>query len=485
MIYIPDLSFLKGTNLENIDYSVTVNGIECTAYACDVSSMPFNRFWPGYQRNKNQTEKAAFINFYSDDVVEIKVKYNGNMVSPIIRPSSKNISIKQDDECISFELTESGNYVFEPCGEHFALHIFFNKFKDKCNPKDATYYFGPGIHNPLLLNLKDNDIVYIHPEAVVFTSIYAENAKNIRIFGGGVLNNSCQERVDGGCHVKYPYGNIRIWDSSDICIEDVILVDSSNFVLSLYNCKNILIDNVKLVGHWRYNTDGIDLVNSCGAIIRNCFVRSFDDGIVIKAIGDCDICENILVENCVVWCGWGKTLELGLETAAKEYNNITFRNCDLIHNSTGAMAISNGHHANIHNISYENIGVEFQKTNRPQVMQNSDDDVYYWDGKPYMENLIKLTNWKMSVLYEKSNLSSIDEYGYTHDIKYKNIYVYCDYDIDKLNISIVSETPDTPIENIKIENIYLNGKKIEAFDDINFECRNARNIIYNTEVKDF
>ena len=64
MLYIPKLSFLEQKKLVNSDYTVTVNGTECTVCACDVSAMPFNRFWPGYQRNKNQTEKAAFINFF-------------------------------------------------------------------------------------------------------------------------------------------------------------------------------------------------------------------------------------------------------------------------------------------------------------------------------------------------------------------------------------------------------------------------------------
>lgn len=484
MLYIPDLSFLQDRKLIHNDYTVMVNGINCSVCACDVSAMPFNRPWPGYQRDKNQTEKAAFLYFFSDQEVEVKVKYSGKLDSPIVRPVSKNIPIRQEKEYMSFRLSENGNYVFEPCGEHFSLHIFFNAPHKTCNREDVTYYFGPGVHNPLLLDLKDNDSVYIHPEALVYTTVYAENAKNIRIFGGGVLNNGCQERVGSECHAKFPYGNIRMWDSKNIHIEDVILVDASNFVLSLYNCENIVIDNVKLVGHWRYNTDGIDLVNCRDAIIKDSFIRSFDDGIVIKAIYDMDICENIFVENCVVWCGWGKTLELGLETATEEYRNISFRNCDLIHNSTGAMAISNGHYANIHDILYENINVEFQKTNRPQVIQNTDDDEYYWDEKPYMENLIKLTNWRMSSMY-KSKLTNIEKYGYTHDVTYRNIHVFCDYDIDKLNITIASENADSKMENIKIEDIYLNEKLIGTSEQLNFMCRNASNIMYNGEVKDF
>lgn len=484
MLYIPDLSFLHDRQLINCDYIVMVNGKECSVCSCDVSAMPFNRFWPGYQRDKKQTEKAAFINLFSDEEVEIKVRYHGEKKDPIVRPLSRKISVHQEEGYIVFKLKENGNYVFEPCGEHFALHIFFNKPPKTCKKEDVTYYFGPGIHNPLLLDLKDGDSVYIHPEALVYTTVYAEGVKDIHVFGGGILNNSCQERVDGGYYPQYPYGNLRMWNARNITIEDVILVDSCEYVLSLFDCENILIDGVKIVGQWRYNTDGIDLVNCKNAMVKNTFIRSFDDGIAIKAIYDHDVCENIFVDNCVIWCGWGKTLELGLETAAKEYRNIHFRNCDLIHNSTGAMAISNGHYANIHDIFYENIRVEFQKTNRPQVLQNTDHDEYEWDGKPYMENLIKLMNWRMSSLYDHK-IASRDEYGYTHNIMFKDIYVYCDYDVEKLNITINSESADVQMENIIMENIFLNNERIQTFDEFNLMCINAKNVVYNGEGRDF
>lgn len=481
MLYIPDLSFIEDDTLINQNYTVSVNGKDCTVRACRVSAMPFNRAWPGYQRNKNQTEIAGFINIFGDEEIELTIRYNGETTEPIVRPVSKNITVENTDNAFKMTLKENGYYVFEPNGEQCALHIFYNEYKEYEGKENATYYFGRGVHKPLLLNLKDNDTVYVDPEAIVFASVYAENAKNVRIFGGGVIDNSCQERVSRRIYKKFPLGNIRMWDSSDITIEDVTLVDSSCFVLSLYYCENITIDSVKLVGHWRYNTDGIDLLNCKNAVIKNSFVRSFDDGIVIKAIFDFDICENISVENCTVWCGWGKSLELGLETAANEYKNISFKNCQLIHNSTGAMAISNGHSADIHDISYENIAVEFQKTNRPQVLQESDESVYEWDGKPYMENLIKLGNWQMTTnpMYKNSIYSSKSEYGHTHDIYYKNIYVYTDYDIGKLNITIRSEVEKTPTENINIENIYLNSKLLESFEEFNMFCKNVNNVKYN------
>lgn len=484
MLYIPNLDFITEKNMLSQDYTVEINGKPCTVRACYVSDMPFNRHWPGSQRPKDQRSPASFISFYSDETVELKVHCKKNPKNVIIRPISKSIKPSQDGDTVTFSLTENGSYVLELDDDRFALHIFFNAPKEHPDKKEATYYFGPGIHRPLLLNLKDNDSVYIDPEAIVYTTVYAENAKNVRIFGGGVLDNSCQERVFPTCYDKSPIGNIRMWHTDGIVIEDVILLDSSNWILALFNCNNVLIDNIKIVGQWRYNTDGIDITNTSNVKIRNSFVRSFDDTIVIKAIYDHDICENITVENCVLWCGWGKTLELGLETAANEYRNIHFKNCDLIHNSSGAMAISNGCSADIHDIYYENINVEYQKYNKPQVVQTSKAQKYEWDGTPYMDDLIRLTNWRYELLYSGKWTERL-EHGHTHDIYYKNINVYTDYDIGKPKLALYSENENMPMENINIENIYLNGKLIESFEGLDMNCQYALNIRYRDEKGNF
>lgn len=481
MLYIPDWSFLEENMLHNGKYTVHVNGKACTVCACRVSAMPFNRVWPGHQRPAEQSEQAAFVSFFGDEAVEVEVTYTGVLTEPTVRPTAKGVTVERTAAGCRFWLRENGSYVFGPDGDRAVLHIFFSKPPVHPEKETATYYFGPGVHTPLLLQLKDNDSVYVDPEAVVFTAIYADGVQNVRIYGGGILNNSCQERTLRPCHARFPSGNIRLWNARGVRVEDVILVDSSNFVLSCYESRDIVIDGVKIVGQWRYNTDGIDLVNSSDALVRNCFVRSFDDGICVKAIYDHDVCENITVENCTVWCDWGKALELGLETAAGEYRNITYRGCDLIHNSTGAMAISNGHYADIHHISYEDIRVEFRKADRPQVLEGPEHPVYEWDGTPYMENLIKLTNWPMSSvgIYKKSNYSKRAQHGHTHDITYRDIRVLTDYDIGRPNLLLWSESAQAPLENIVIEHVFLNGEEIASPEGFAVTAGHAQNVYYN------
>lgn len=108
-------------------------------------------------------------------------------------------------------------------------------------------------------------------------------------------------------------------------VEGVILCDASMWCCTFFGCDSVEVDNVKIVGQWRYNSDGIDVVNSSRVRVRNCFVRSFDDALVVKGltqnsgepetvfIGDRPV-EDVTFERCVVWCDWGRGMVIGAET---------------------------------------------------------------------------------------------------------------------------------------------------------------------------
>ena len=290
--------------LLNTDFDVKINGNKCEVRECRVSAIPFNRPWPGKQRPINQSESAGFVSFSADEEVEIRVKRKKSFDNAIIRPLSKNVAVDAVNGEAVFKLKNPGNYVLEFGDSHNVLHIFFNEIKEYPDAEKATMHFGPGMHFPGVIYLRDNDTVYIDENAVVFGSIYSMGAKNVRIYGGGVLDNSCEERLTENCYENFTKGTFRIYNCENIDVSDIILTNSSTWVMSMFNCKNIHIDNVKIVGHWRYNTDGIDIVNSENVRIENCFIRSFDDTISIKAIYEYpNPIQNIMVDNCVMWCG--------------------------------------------------------------------------------------------------------------------------------------------------------------------------------------
>ncbi len=486
MIRIPQICELLQFSSEDVgknnygyngDYTVTLNGAECPVRGCRVSAIPFNRSWPGKQRDISQTEIAGFITFSADETVTVSVKSKREFKEAVIRPLSKNVNPEIDGSEINFELKEAGSYFLELDGESRALHIFYNEIKSYPEADKATYYFGPGVHFPGVISLRDNDTVYIDEEAVVFGSINSTGAKNVRVFGGGILDNSSEERILAHCYANYTKGTFKIYNCQNIKIEDIILLNSSTWVLAMFDCDNIVIDNVKIVGQWRYNTDGIDIVNTSNVLIKNSFVRSFDDSISIKGIYDYDkSIENITVDNCVLWCGWGHACEAGIETFAPEYKNITFKNCDVIHTTANALAVVNGNTAKIHDIFYENVSVEFQKDTLPQVFQSSDDMEYDGYGKPSVKNLILVSNWRFPIITKGGTAEEYHDYSEVYDVHFKNINVYTDSDSIKPRIQIKSEDESVIFKNISIDGLYLNGEKQETFDKFETDFGNCEDI---------
>ena len=51
------------------DYEVYVNGVKAELNTARVSAYPFNRRWPGHQRQIEQTELVNFLSMESDEEV--------------------------------------------------------------------------------------------------------------------------------------------------------------------------------------------------------------------------------------------------------------------------------------------------------------------------------------------------------------------------------------------------------------------------------
>lgn len=465
------------------DFEVTVNGKPCQVRDCRVSAMPFNRPWPGKQRPYSQSEWAGFVSVSADEALTFRVKRKKDFSLACVRPLSKNVETDIIDGEVVFVLKEYGSYVLEFGDTHNVLHIFFDPIKEYPEAKNATLYFGRGMHFPGVINLRDNDTVYIDREAIVFGSIFARNVKNVKIFGGGIIDNSCEERLAENGYEEYTKGTFRIYGCTDIEVSDIILTNSSTWALSMFSCSRITVDSVKIVGHWRYNTDGIDVVNSDNVNIRNCFIRSFDDTVSIKAIYDHPKpIENVTVDNCVLWCGWGKTCEIGIETSATEYKNIVFKNCDAIHNASGVMTVSNGNHADMHSILFENVNVELQKDTELQVLQTADGQKYDDGGQRQRVNLIVNSNEPYAIRQisrDKLVRGFSDRLGNIHDVTYRNLRIFTDDPQARPIIRMVSVDNGLVFRNFRFENVYINGERVKDLTAFETELKNVEDIYFN------
>lgn len=449
-------------------YKVKVNGVDCDVHQARVSAMPFNRSWPGKQRPLDQTEQSAFVSFEADEKVTLEVECTKEFSNAFIRPLSKNIEVSSEGNIVTFDITENGQYVLELDDEHGALHIFVNEVKDYPEAKAATYYYGPGVHYPGLVRLKKGECVYVDREAIVHGSFIGEDVSDLKIFGQGIIDGTYEERLIEHCYIPSTKGNIKFYDSHNIAIEGVILRNSAIWVISLFGCHNIEIENVKMVGQWRYNTDGVDICNSRDVVVRNSFLRVFDDVITIKGVPDYKHLPvgHIEVDNCVMWCGWGRNIELGIETYCTEFSNIVFKNCELIHNSASCIDIQNGGVAVISDVRFENINVEYSNKCLPEIYHEYDGMRYEPNGRIGMPNLIYSDNFKF--ILPETTEEEKNTYGVTHGIIYKNINVHLDPGLPMPCVHIGSRSSDAIHYDFFIEDLYVNGKKIEDLYEMTY-----------------
>ncbi len=462
------------------DYKVFVNGQEVPVYTCRISAYPFNTWWPNHQRSFDQSEIVSFVNLVSDEELKIEVEpltktaYERIMV----KPYSKGVKAEKVGGRVAFTLKTNGGYVFELDDYHGLLYIFNNKPVPCENPEKVTYYFGKGVHMPGKITLKSNESVYLEKDALVYGCIFAENAENIHVYGNGIFDDSSEERISEHCYEPYTNGNIKFYDCKNIKIEGVGFTNSAIWCVNLFHCFDVEIDGVNVFGQWRYNTDGVDIVNSQRITIRNSFVHSFDDTITVKGIDRYAETSNadMLFENCVLWCDWGKTCEIGLETMCREYKNITFRNCDALRGGNTVCDIQNGDCAEIHHIVFEDIRMELEGFYTRSVMQNSDEQKYEAKDTLELAAIVSFVNprFRDMDLYAGLGLQDFDiglkkgdkDYASIHDIVVKDITVYADEKVLAAKgtkcayVQVINQIETTEYKNITVENVVLNGKKL-------------------------
>jgi hypothetical protein len=432
------------------DFSLTVEDREVFVYQARVSAWPINQVWPGYQRPLDQTEIASFAYFDCSGKVRVELSTSKAIETVTIRPLSHGIEPEVEGDRIRFELPGPGHIVVEVNDYHNAFHLFANPIEtDKPDPGDpGVHYFGPGRHEAGTIELESGESVYIEGGAIVHGNIQATDAENIRVFGRGILDASRIGRFDARQMVS-------AWRCENLAVEGIIFRDPHVWTVVPVNCTDVRISNVKLVGLWRYNADGIDLVNSQDVLIEDCFVRAFDDNIVLKGLQNrrydtqARSLKNIVVRNCVLWNDWGRALEIGAETVADTISGVTFEHCDIIHFVHIAMDVQNGDRAVVRNILFEDIRVEDPIKDSARIAEHTYDP----DRLGYLIDLNIRAN-----PYSKDSIR-----GKIEHITYRQI----DYRGRVFPPSTMTGYSDEhDIDHILIEDVVINGQRVRSREDL-------------------
>ena len=437
----------------NSKFKVTANGIDVPVYNAKIG-MEDKVMREKAMDQRLESEKyfdlAGFASFdLKKGPVTIAVSVGEEVISAKILPTSFGIEPMIAGKSVSFEVDNPRHVTVEVNGDHIrSLHIFVNPEETDIPGPHApdVIYFGPGIHEITSITVDDNKTVYIAGGAIVRGTTGADEqwtpsrkypglrnyrgasfilkGKNITFRGRGIFD---QELVR-------THGREMVNASVDgLKMEGVILRNSSLWTVHLRQCRNVHIDNIKILGH-RANSDGIDINASFDLLVENCFLRTLDDLIVIKTGKGTGEAGRIRVRKCVLWNEVAHALSIGAEITRK-IEDVVFEDCDVIHDHGRAwtLHIYHGDSGLVKNVRFENIRIE--------------------------ESVKFASLWINKVGYS----TDLDR-GHIEDVVFKDITVNNSGRPLVKGIQLHGFDADHAINNVLIENVVINGKKVTKDD---------------------
>ena len=295
--------------------------------------------------------------------VTIKVVANTDFTKYSIIPSSKAISSTIVKNEITFDITESGQYVFRLNDNNLTnLAIFadavetespstnktvvrYNKNNpapNKVSRTGSVVYIIEDWQDVEFFELRSNQELYIAPGAVLNSRILVlDGQSNVKIFGRGMLrdfNDSRAYNSNGRLQTARDYNYILTvgssWNkgtqlTSNVNIKDIILFDSKGFNLVFQGTQNCTADNIKIVSN-EISTDGVSIWGSDYITIKNSYLYVADNAFVI------DQATSLKLDNLLVGTSIATFFpQSGIE-GAHEYKNINvFRSATIMEPASG------------------------------------------------------------------------------------------------------------------------------------------------------
>ena len=453
----------------NPKFNVAVNGAYVGLFNDENKPMAGNiafgmfEFAPG---REIEVEVALDTDAWSGGVQSFEVlPHNASFtMSPELTEGGRSIRFKttKADQKLTFVI--NGNY------KSHVLHLFCNSIdlnapkvdlpegeNYKLDRRNKLFYFGAGYHK--LASGKpyfaaDGELnatgfrVYIAPGAVIDGAI---NATGATVDGRGLLMNAAKKMV-----LKQSWGNGgRV---SGITIHGH---HSGAWTTGVDNSKNVIWDNVNILSVRYASVDGIDLNYAVDCSFNNCFIRTHDDCIAIKALNmdrRQGPTKNLTFTNMQLWNDANNAFGLGAETNATEYSNISLKDSEILYSyddfynheqldERGAMNICCLQGTYFKDIVFENIYV-----NRCERLIGLGFKSDFWFGSIQGDqtteggiNGVTFRNIKSPNNSGSSIANQIHLYGWKED-----------------------GTPDKWVENITFDNVSIEGKGLADANDSHF-----------------
>lgn len=263
-------------------------------------------------------------------------------------PGAKQYSTVAIQNAIDAASANGGGRVIIPAGRFLSGALYMRKGVDLHLENGATLLGAPELEQ-----YKQNGKVQ--------ALINAEKADRIAITGEGVIDGQSDRLIEDilrqlreGKHQDASWKEINgklirrpsEWSRpklifflgcDSIEIKNITLQNGTSWIQEYKDCRNILIDGIKVESTTYWNNDGIDLTDCVNARVVNCVVNAADDAICLKSDNRNSHCENIYIADCRLRSS-ANAVKLGTASWGG-FKNITIRNIDVYDTYRSAIAL--------------------------------------------------------------------------------------------------------------------------------------------------
>lgn len=441
--------------------SVKVQDVSLPLYAVKVNNVH------SWSPNPTTSRSDSGVGYFSlKGKAQISVSAP-NLTSLTVRPLSAGISAVVSQNVATFSISSAGNYAIEPNGNpEQAIFLFISAAESQQLPQSNitnVIRFERGVHtsqNSEYINgnnavvLSSDTTVVLDEGAVVRAKFVANNAQNITICGNGIIDGSTFVRNASTGEVTVP---LDFNYCTNVTFKDFSVLDPAGWCVNWYFCSDSNIDNIKIISS-RSNGDGISLQSCKNIAVQNCFLRTWDDSLVVKNYpqwsnrqNEGETC-NITFSNCTLWTDLAQSMEVGYETVGQKMSDITFQNITVLHNfHKPVISVHNANNADIKNVVYDGVTVEDASMGLGDAGGNNQ----------LCEFAVEFSN-NWSTQHKTTALGSID------GIKVKNVTVLSGNLIVPLRVAGSRDmrngfgATEHFVKNVEFFNVWIKGKPLSV-----------------------
>ena len=337
----------------------------------------------------------------------------------------------------------------------------------------SVVWFEPGIHDiGISFPVFSNQTIYLEGGSYLMGTIGGFMASNVTIRGRGILAGDNisrkyvlglkQDRAKNNWERLHYHAinmlseeNKTSWNAfadypgkgcDNLVIEGITIASPRQFFIRATGVP-IHIYNVKMVGSWPYNTDGISTIGQANTTVFDCFFHCNDDAIYVTP-------NNCHIHHCNFWQGNnGCVFQFAWGSAPYTQGGGFIHDCNILHvghveeaNNRMVFGSRKAGAGDIENVHFKNINIEGPVWSLIRLETNGSGDLGSFRNITF-ENI----NVNGPVLHKSTIISSKGKKE--------------------------GEISDSWIENISLKNVKVNGKKVTA-DDFSIGDYQVKNIVF-------